>query len=223
VHPAWEKAVEIQRYSHHLLQIYNLQCHGHTASLMPQSMTMQRLIPRLCVRNRRTIYPLLGTINVSLEIGFTKSSNPPGGSSSTMEFHDRHSYPEEWLCRTYESWLFKWNGWLSSSILSMTISIQSAGDWNDIRPPFYTISPWIRGGHVFVDNADHISQIKFINKSLSINKLLRCRQLTRTSTETWLSTKGFNVKSDQIPAWRRAYMSDLTKVFNFSNVQFPAI
>jgi phospholipase C len=33
------------------------------------------------------------------------------------------------------------------------------------RLPFYIISPWTRGGHVFVENADHISQLKFIGKN----------------------------------------------------------
>jgi phospholipase C len=34
--------------------------------------------------------------------------------------------------------------------------------------------------------------------------------------EQWLSAKGYNVTTDQIPAWRRAHMSDLTKAFNFA-------
>jgi phospholipase C len=64
------------------------------------------------------------------------------------------------------------------------------------RLPFSIISPWTRGGHVFVENADHISQLKFV--------------------EQWLSAKGYNVTTDQIPAWRSAHMSDLTKAFNFA-------
>ena len=53
---------------------------------------------------------------------------------------------------------------------------------------------------MFAENADHISQIKFV--------------------EQWLLTKGFNVTTDQIPAWRRAHMSDLTKAFDFSNPDY---
>jgi phospholipase C len=66
--------------------------------------------------------------------------------------------------------------------------------------PFYIISPWTRGGHVFVENADHISQIKFV--------------------EQWLEAKGYNVTTDQIPAWRRQHMSDLTNAFDFSNPDY---
>lgn len=36
--------------------------------------------------------------------------------------------------------------------------------------------------------------------------------------EQWLSTKGYDVKTDQIPNWRRTHMSDLTKAFDFSKV-----
>jgi phospholipase C len=68
------------------------------------------------------------------------------------------------------------------------------------RLPFYIVSPWTRGGHVFVENADHISQIKFI--------------------EQWLAAKGVNVTSNQIPAWRRTHMSDLTKAFDFTNPDY---
>jgi phospholipase C len=68
------------------------------------------------------------------------------------------------------------------------------------RLPFYIVSPWTRGGHVFTENSDHISQIKFV--------------------ESWLAAKGIDVVSDQIPAWRRAHMSDLTKAFDFSNPDY---
>lgn len=30
------------------------------------------------------------------------------------------------------------------------------------RLPFYVISPWTRGGHVFTERADHNSQIMFV-------------------------------------------------------------
>ncbi|KAF2804329.1 non-hemolytic phospholipase C precursor [Mytilinidion resinicola] len=68
------------------------------------------------------------------------------------------------------------------------------------RVPFYIVSPWTRGGHVFTEHADHISQIKFV--------------------EQWLETKGFNVTSDQVPHWRREHMSDLLNAFDFLHPDF---
>lgn len=68
------------------------------------------------------------------------------------------------------------------------------------RLPFYIVSPWTRGGNVFVENADHISQIKFI--------------------EQWQLAKGKNVTTDQIPTWRRTQMSDLIKAFDFNNPDY---
>jgi len=53
---------------------------------------------------------------------------------------------------------------------------------------------------VFVENADHISQIKFI--------------------EQWQFAKGKNVTTDQIPAWRRTHMSDLVNAFDFDNPDY---
>ena len=32
------------------------------------------------------------------------------------------------------------------------------------RVPFYIISPWTRGGHVFTEHADHNSQIMFVGE-----------------------------------------------------------
>ncbi|CAN8103510.1 unnamed protein product [Discula destructiva] len=74
------------------------------------------------------------------------------------------------------------------------------------RLPFYIVSPWTRGGHVFTERADHISQIKFV--------------------EQWLTALGYkNITTDQIPAWRREHMSDLVAAFDFSSpdVSMPSI
>ena len=60
------------------------------------------------------------------------------------------------------------------------------------------MSPWTRGGNVFTERSDHVSQIKFV--------------------EEWLAAKGKHVKTNQVPAWRRAHMSDLTKAFDFNHV-----
>ena len=38
--------------------------------------------------------------------------------------------------------------------------------------------------------------------------------------EKWLAAKGKNVVSNQVAAWRRAHMSDLTNVFDFSSPDF---
>lgn len=68
------------------------------------------------------------------------------------------------------------------------------------RLPFYIVSPWTRGGNVFVEHADHISQIKFV--------------------EEWLASKGINATSAQVPSWRREHMSDLVKAFDFDNPNY---
>ncbi|KAB8349426.1 hypothetical protein FH972_023453 [Carpinus fangiana] len=80
------------------------------------------------------------------------------------------------------------------------------GDYGDVytgpgfRLPFYIISPWTRGGNVYTENVDHSSQTKFLEK--------------------WLAAKGKNVVTQQIPAWRRANMADLTKAFDFSRPDY---
>ncbi|KAI9695152.1 MAG: hypothetical protein M1820_008858 [Bogoriella megaspora] len=74
------------------------------------------------------------------------------------------------------------------------------------RLPFYIISPWTRGGRVFTEHADHSSQLKFM--------------------EQWLAAKGHDVVTTQIPAWRRAHMSDLVNAFDFTSepdLSLPAV
>ena len=68
------------------------------------------------------------------------------------------------------------------------------------RLPFYIVSPWTRGGNVYVENADHSSQIKFI--------------------EQVYAAKGKDIVTGQIPAWRRANMADLTKAFDFEHPDY---
>jgi phospholipase C len=68
------------------------------------------------------------------------------------------------------------------------------------RLPFYIISPWTRGGHVFTEHADHNSQILFI--------------------ENWLAAKGKNVTTSQMVPWRRQHMSPLLNAFDFENPDF---
>ncbi|GJJ06185.1 hypothetical protein Clacol_000374 [Clathrus columnatus] len=65
------------------------------------------------------------------------------------------------------------------------------------RLPFYVVSPWTRGGHVFTAHSDHSSQIMFL--------------------ETWLASKGKNVVTDQLNSWRREHMSNLVQMFDFEH------
>lgn len=68
-----------------------------------------------------------------------------------------------------------------------------------VRVPFYMVSPWTRGGHVFTEHADHNSQILFI--------------------EEWLSAKGYdNVRTDGMVPWRRQNMANLLNALDFDNV-----
>ena len=68
------------------------------------------------------------------------------------------------------------------------------------RLPFCIVSPWTRGGNVYDEHADHSSRIKFL--------------------EEVFAAKGMNVTTDQIPAWRRANMADLTKAFDFEHPDY---
>lgn len=68
------------------------------------------------------------------------------------------------------------------------------------RLPFYVISPWTRNGNVFVEHADHNSQILFI--------------------EEWLAAKGKKVKTNQMNPWRRQHMSSLVNAFDFANPDY---
>jgi len=68
------------------------------------------------------------------------------------------------------------------------------------RLPFYIVSPWTRGGHIFTEHADHNSQILFI--------------------ENWLAAKGKDVVTNQMVPWRRQNMSPLLNAFDFSNPDY---
>lgn len=67
------------------------------------------------------------------------------------------------------------------------------------RTPRYIISPWTRGGNVFTERADHSSDIMFV--------------------ERWAAENGYEgVYSKELTEWRREFMSDLTKAFDFDHV-----
>ncbi len=69
------------------------------------------------------------------------------------------------------------------------------------RLPFYIVSPWTRGGHVFTEHADHNSQIIFV--------------------EQWLEAIGYTgVQTDQMPPWRRDHMSNLLNAFDFEHPDY---
>lgn len=68
------------------------------------------------------------------------------------------------------------------------------------RVPMTIISPWTTGGNVFVESADHNSQILFL--------------------ESWLNSKGINVTIQKMPDWRRQYMSNLVNAFDFENLNY---
>lgn len=68
------------------------------------------------------------------------------------------------------------------------------------RVPFYIISPFTRNGGVYTEHTDHTSQIKFI--------------------ERWQAAKGKDVKTSEIPDWRRSAMGDLVAAFDFENPDY---
>jgi hypothetical protein len=65
------------------------------------------------------------------------------------------------------------------------------------RVPFTVISPWTRNGGVFTESASHESQTLFLEK--------------------WAAAIGKGFTTSEMTQWRRQQMSDLTKMFDFSN------
>ncbi|KAJ3758750.1 phospholipase C [Lentinula raphanica] len=70
------------------------------------------------------------------------------------------------------------------------------------RLPFTVISPWTRGGVVFTEPADHISQTLFL--------------------EQWAAARGTPFTNTQINDWRREHMSNLTNMFDFEHPDYSA-
>ncbi|KAJ3984886.1 phosphoesterase family-domain-containing protein [Lentinula detonsa] len=68
------------------------------------------------------------------------------------------------------------------------------------RLPFTVVSPWTRGGVVFTEPADHISQTLFL--------------------EQWAAARGTPFTNTQINDWRREHMSNLTNMFDFENPDY---
>ncbi|KAF8479385.1 non-hemolytic phospholipase C precursor [Gautieria morchelliformis] len=87
--------------------------------------------------------------------------------------------------------------WLSTDPFNPGPTLVPVFSGPGFRLPFYVISPWTRGGHVFTAHSDHSSQIMFL--------------------EQWLASKGKNVVTNQLNSWRRQHMSDLTQMFDFAH------
>lgn len=121
--------------------------------------------------------------STALIISFDESG---GWGDHVTPYHSPNGTQGEWLEDPYDLFGYTFSG-------------------PGYRLPFYIISPWTRGGHVFTEKADHNSQILFVEK--------------------WLAAKGINAVTDQMPAWRRTHMSDLTAAFDFSapNTSIPSI
>lgn len=84
----------------------------------------------------------------------------------------------------------------------MSIQNELANDSSGPRVPRTIISPWTRGGNVFVETSDHNSELMFV--------------------EQWAAAQGYKgVYSKEITQWRRETMSNLVNAFDFENVRIP--
>ncbi|KAF4638055.1 hypothetical protein G7Y89_g2 [Cudoniella acicularis] len=120
--------------------------------------------------------------------------NKTGGwGDHVTPFHSPSGTAGEWL--NVENSVFGYLGQTYTGPDPYTATIES------FRVPFSIISPWTRGGNVFTEHADHNSQIMFV--------------------EQWLQALGYNgTATDQMPAWRRAHMSNLLNAFDFDHPDF---
>ncbi|KIK54165.1 hypothetical protein GYMLUDRAFT_264776 [Collybiopsis luxurians FD-317 M1] len=71
------------------------------------------------------------------------------------------------------------------------------------RLPFAVVSPWTRGGIVFTEPADHISQTLFL--------------------EEWAAARGTPFRNPEINDWRREHMSNLLNLFDFENPDYSSV
>jgi phospholipase C len=77
-----------------------------------------------------------------------------------------------------------------------TPSLGSQPTGPGFRLPFYVVSPWTRNGGVFTETASHESQSLFL--------------------EQWSTAIGKGFTNPNISPWRRAHMTNLLKMFDFS-------
>ncbi|KAG9664115.1 phosphoesterase-domain-containing protein, partial [Aureobasidium melanogenum] len=117
--------------------------------------------------------------NTALIISYDESG---GLGDHVVPYHSPNGTAGEWIEDPYNEYGYVYTG-------------------PGFRLPFYIVSPWTRGGNVYTENADHVSQIKFVEK--------------------WLKAKGYNnVETSQVPAWRRQNMADLTNAFDFNHPDY---
>ncbi|KAH8816010.1 non-hemolytic phospholipase C precursor [Xylogone sp. PMI_703] len=119
-----------------------------------------------------------GYNNTVLMISYDETG---GWGDHVVPYHSPEGTPGEWLEDPYGEVGYTYSG-------------------PGFRLPFYIISPWTRGGHVFTEHADHNSQIMFV--------------------EEWLSELGYNVTTDQMNDWRREHMSNLLNAFDFDHPDY---
>ena len=120
-------------------------------------------------------------------VTFISYDETGGWGDHVTPFHSPQGTPGEWLNDPYGIFGETYTG-------------------PGFRLPFYIISPWTRGGHVFAEHADHNSQILFV--------------------ETWLEALGYTgVQTTQMPSWRRRHMSNLLSAFDFDHPDYsiPAL
>lgn len=68
-----------------------------------------------------------------------------GWGDHVVPYHSPSGTPGEWIQDPYNEYGYVYTG-------------------PGFRLPFYIISPWTRGGNVYVEHSDHISQIKFVEE-----------------------------------------------------------
>ncbi|KAJ5994671.1 hypothetical protein N7451_010395 [Penicillium sp. IBT 35674x] len=114
------------------------------------------------------------------------------------------------------AWLYNYDvGGFGDHVTAFYSHNGTAGEWienpydlfgniytgSGFRVPFYTVSPWTRGGRISTERSDHNSQI--------------------LSLEAWLEALGYgDVMADDMEPWRREHMPNLGNVFDFSNPNF---
>ncbi|KAK0522604.1 hypothetical protein OC834_006223 [Tilletia horrida] len=86
--------------------------------------------------------------------------------------------------------------WFASDPLNSALGPAPAGP--GFRLPFTVISPYTRGGVVFSEPSSHESQILFLEK--------------------WSQAIGRPWQTTEMSDWRRAHMSDLTRMFDFTKM-----
>lgn len=74
-------------------------------------------------------------------------------SISVTPYHSPQGTPGEWVQDPYGEFGYVYTG-------------------PGFRLPFYIVSPWNRGGNVYVENADHNSQIKFVEEWLAAKVIM---------------------------------------------------